>query len=87
MNVPPPPRTILCLLVIKEYKKKGMIISSINENGLDRNIDELKLLVDKEDIHIIIINETKLDNETLNELVFLDKFELRRKDRSRQGVG
>ena len=44
----------------KEYKKQGMIISSINEYGLYRNIDELKLLVDEEDIHIISINETKI---------------------------
>ena len=46
-----------------------MKISSINVNGLYKNIEELKLLVDEEDIHILAINETKLDKETSNEII------------------
>ena len=64
-----------------------MVIFSINVNGLYKNIDELMLLADEEDIHILAINDTKLDNETSNEIISLDKFELRRKDRNRHGGG
>ena len=71
----------------KKYRKKGMIISSINVNSLSKNIGELKLLVDDEDIHILAINETKLDNETSNEIISIDNFDLRRKDRNRHGGG
>ena len=52
-----------------------------------KNIDELKLLVDEEDLNILAINETKLDNETSNEIISLDNFDLRRKDRNRHGGG
>ena len=68
----------------KNYKKKSMIIASINLNGLLKNIDEIKPLMD-EGVHILAINETKLDNEISNEIVSLDSFELRRKDHNRHG--
>ena len=71
----------------KKYRKKGIIISSINVSGLVKNSDELKLLVDEENIHILAINETKLDNETSNEIISLGNFDLRRTDRNRHGVG
>ena len=64
-----------------------MIISSINVNGLLKNIDELKLLVDEEDLNILAINETELDNEASNEITSLDNFDLRRKNRNRHGGG
>ena len=64
-----------------------MIVSSINVNGLYKNIDELKPLVDEEDIHILAINETKLDNETSHEIMSLDNFEIRRKYRNTHGGG
>ena len=50
-----------------------------------KNIDELKLLVDEEDLTILAINEIKLNNETSNEIISLDNFDLRRKDRNRHG--
>ena len=43
--------------------------------------------MNEEDIHIIAINETKLDNERSNEILSLDSFDLRRKDRNRHGGG
>ena len=64
-----------------------MIISSININGLLKNIDKIKLLADEGNINILAINETKLDNETSNGMTCLDKFDLRRKDCNRHGVG
>ena len=56
-------------------------------NGLYKNVDEFKLLVDEEDIHILAINEPKLDNETSNEIISLDNVELRRKGCNRPGMG
>ena len=43
--------------------------------------------MDEEDINILAINETKLDNETTNEIISLDNFGLMRKDRNRHGDG
>ena len=43
-----------------------MMISSINVNVVYKNVDELELLVDEEEIPILAINETILDNETSN---------------------
>ena len=64
-----------------------MIISSININGLLKNIDKIKLLADEGNINILAINETKLDNETSNGMTYLDKFDLRRKDCNRHEGG
>ena len=36
-------------------------------------------------IHILAINETKLDNEILNGIIYLDNFDLRRKYCNRFG--
>ena len=41
--------------------------------------------MNEEGIHILAINETKLDNEISNEIVSLDNFELRGKDHNRHG--
>ena len=71
----------------KNYKKKGMIISSINVNGSLNDIDEIKPLVNEGGIHILAINETKLDNEILNGIIYLDNFDLRRKGCNRFGGG
>ena len=39
--------------------------------------------MDEEDLNILAINETKLDNETPNEIISLDTFDQRRRDRNR----
>ena len=71
----------------EKCKNKVMIISSINVKGLCKSVDEFKLLVDEEDIPVLAINESKLDNETSNEIISLDNVELRRKDCNRPGMG
>ena len=63
-----------------------MIFSSINVTGMLKNI-KIKLLMDEEGIHILAKNETKLYNEISNEIISLDSFDLRRKDRNRSRVG
>ena len=64
-----------------------MLISSVNVNGLIRNLEELKLLLDEKGIHILAINETKLDNNIGNEIISVEGFTLRRNDRNKHGGG
>ena len=42
--------------------KKGLVMASLNINGLRSHIDEIKLLLDQLEIDILALNETKLDN-------------------------
>ena len=41
--------------------KKGMAIASQNVNGLRSHLDEVRLLTNNLGIHILALNETKLD--------------------------
>ena len=41
--------------------KKGMAIASLNINGLRSHLDEVQLLIRDLGIHIIVLNETKLN--------------------------
>ena len=56
-------------------------------NGLIRTLDELKLLLAEKGIHILALNETKLDNNIGNEIISVDGYTLRRNDRNRHGGG
>ena len=67
--------------------QKGMLISSVNVIGLIRNLEELKLLLAEKGIHILAINETKLDNSVGNEIISVEGFTLRRNDRNKHGGG
>ena len=62
-------------------------MSSLNVNGLIRNLEEIKLLLVERGIHILAINETKLDNNIGNEIISVDGYTLRRHDRNRHGGG
>ena len=64
--------------------QRGVLISSVNVNGLIRNLEELKLLLAEKGIHILVINETKLDNIG-NEIISVEGFTLRRNDRNKHG--
>ena len=41
--------------------QRGMVIASLNINGLRSHLDETKLLLNEKGIHILALNETKLD--------------------------
>ena len=41
--------------------KKGMKVASMNVNGLRNHLDEIKLIIRSLYIHILALNETKLD--------------------------
>ena len=66
---------------------KGIIIASINVNGLVKHIDEIKLLLIEKNIHILAINETILDETIEDNIISIDKYKLHRKDRNRHGGG
>ena len=66
---------------------KGIAIASINVNGLVKHIDEIKLLLLENNIHILAINETKLDQTIRDNIISVDTYKLHRKDRNRHGDG
>ena len=49
-----------------------------------RTVDELRA---ENGMHILALNEPKLDNNIGNEIISVDGFTLRRNDRKRQGGG
>ena len=62
-------------------------MASLNVNSLITKIDEIRLLVRNENIDILVINETKVDQKIDDRLISLEDFSLCRYDRSRQGGG
>ena len=54
--------------------EKGIAIASINVNGLVKHIDEIKLLLIEKNIHILAINETKLDETIEDNIISIDKY-------------
>ena len=67
--------------------KKGMTIASLNVNSLPLHIDEIRMLVNELGIHIIALNETKLDKSIGDSLVGIEGYTLKRCDRDRHGGG
>ena len=67
--------------------RKGMLISSLNVNGLIRILDELKLLLAENGLHIVALDKTKFDNNIANEVISVDGYTLRRNDRNGHGGG
>ena len=68
--------------------KKGMAITSLNVNGLRSHLDEVRLLIKDLGIHILALNETKLDCSSIpKELTEISGFQQKRLDRSRNGGG
>ena len=56
-------------------------------NGLVKHIDEIKLLLIEKNIHILAINETKLDETIEDNIISIDKYKLHSKDHNRHGGG
>ena len=42
--------------------RKGMAMATLNINRLTTHIDELRLVMEEKNIHILAINETRLDS-------------------------
>ena len=67
--------------------KKGMVVASLNIRGLNTHIDELRLFIRDEGIHVLGINETKLGEGFPDHLVSIDGFEFYKKTMTNLGVG
>ena len=67
--------------------KKGMAIASLNINGLRSHLDEVQLLIRSLGIHILALNETKLDPHYPKELTSLPGYQEERLDRTSSGGG
>ena len=64
-----------------------MAIASLNINGLRGHHDEIKLLLNDQGIHILALNETKLDASMPKELTEIPGYQQKRLDRTCNGGG
>ena len=60
-----------------------MIIASINFNSLPRHLDEIKLLLKEQGIHILALNEAKIDRNVSSDFLEVEGYKLIRLDRNR----
>ena len=67
--------------------KKGLTIASLNINGLRGHFDELQLFLQSSGIHILALNETKLDPQYPKELTAVAGYQQERLDRTCNGGG
>ena len=67
--------------------KKGMVISSLNVNGLRSHLDEVQLLLNNLGVQILALNETKLDSSIAKELTNISGYQQVRLDRTCNGGG
>ena len=62
-------------------------MASLNICGINTHIDELRLFIRGKGIHVLGINETELGEGFPDHLVYIDGFEIVRKDRDKLGGG
>ena len=67
--------------------KGGMSIASLNVNGIRSHIDEIKLLMCTLEVHIMALNETKIDPGYPCELTAIAGYHEERLERSARGSG
>ena len=78
---PPPP------LGTKFGFRKGMVIASLNINSLPAHTDEIKVLLQEQNIHILALNETKIDADFPSEQLKVQGYQFDKYDRNRDGGG
>ena len=64
-----------------------MAIASLNVNGLRGNLDEIQVLINNLGIHILALNETKLDRNYPKELTSIAGYQQERLERTCNGGG
>ena len=64
-----------------------MVIASLNVNSLPAHIDEIRVLLHEKNIHILALNETKIDSDYSSELLKIEGYRFDRLDRNRRGGG
>ena len=67
--------------------RKGMVVASLNINSLLRHHDELSNFLFEKGIHILALNETKLDSKICKDLLKIENYKIERCDRNREGGG
>ena len=71
----------------QEFNGNGLKIAHLNVNSVLKHIDEIKSLLICNNIHILALNETKIDSSIFDSEVNIDNYSFLRKDRSRHGGG
>ena len=51
-----------------------MVIASLNVNSLPAHIDEIRLLLHEKNIHILALNETKIDSDYPSDLLKIEGY-------------
>ena len=59
----------------------------LNIVSLPKYIDEIRILLAKQDLDIVALNETRLDDMLSDDLMSVHNYDLIRTDRNRQGGG
>ena len=64
-----------------------MVIASLNINGLNAKVDELREIVSEKGIHIMGINETKISTSVPDHIISIAGWSIIRKNRNESGGG
>ena len=67
--------------------EKEMLIAILNINGLRCHFEEIQLLLEDLEIHVMALNETKLDPEYPRELTTIPGYEHEQRERTYRGGG
>ena len=65
--------------------RKGLAFASLNVNSLLLHKDEIKNVVKEKSLHVLALNETRLDDKLAGDLLQLDGYTLYREDQTRNG--
>ena len=68
-------------------KLKGFSFAQLNITSLTKHIEELRILINEMNFDILCINERRLDKTIKNSEIGLQRYDLTRRDRNRNGGG
>ena len=66
---------------------KGMVIASLNINSLLLHKDEVSSFINEKGIHVLALNETKVERKMGNNLLNINGYKIEREDRNNRGGG
>lgn len=69
------------------FSKKGLVLAHLNICSLRNKVDEITRLCQIENIHVLALSETHLDNSFDNSVLAVDGYNLYRRDRDKHGGG
>ena len=73
---------------VERTSRGGLKIYCLNINSLLKHLDELRIMANENNPHVICLNETKLDGDVGDEELAIHGFhDIIRKDRARHGGG